>query len=204
LDLRIEGLQRGGLEPVTMAVKAGECVGIFGPSGAGKSLLLRTLADLDPYVGEVYLGEHPCSEFEAPAWRRQVMLLPAESQWWHESVGEHFSNPDPRSFKALGFDQEVLAWSVARMSTGERQRLALLRCLEQQPRVLLLDEPTASLDPESTKRVEAMIRDFLNDAQHSAVWVSHDAAQLQRVAGRRFRMTAGVLEEQAGDTSQWK
>ncbi|GMR19667.1 MAG: ATP-binding cassette domain-containing protein [Gammaproteobacteria bacterium] len=201
MDLRIEGLQREGLEPVTLTIKAGECVGISGPSGAGKSLLLRTLADLDPYVGEVYLGEHPCAEIEAPAWRRQVMLLPAESQWWYESVGEHFSKPDPRSFKALGFDQEVLTWSVARLSTGERQRLALLRCLEQQPRVLLLDEPTASLDPESTKRVEAMIHDFLNDAQHSVVWVGHDSAQLLRVADRRFRMTDGVLEEQVGDTS---
>lgn len=180
-----------------LEVAAGECVCVSGPSGAGKSLLLRAIADLDPHDGQVWLEGREAREFKPKEWRRQVGLLPAESQWWRERVGEHFAAVDEAQWQALGFGRETLDWQVARCSTGERQRLALLRLLANRPRVLLLDEPTAALDPTSVQRVEALVAAYREQQQAAVLWVSHDPAQMQRVANRQVRIVAGRVEEVA-------
>lgn len=166
-----------------------------GPSGSGKSLLLRAITDLDAHQGEVMLEGQACASFAAPQWRRQVGLLPAESQWWYEQVGAHFPAIDEVQWRALGFAPEVAQWEVARCSTGERQRLALLRLLANRPRVLLLDEPTASLDPNSVRLVEALIQQYREQQQAAVLWVSHDPSQIARVASRQYRINAGRIEE---------
>lgn len=170
---------------------AGECAAVSGPSGAGKTLLLRALADLDPHTGETYLDEVPAQRFAPPDWRRRVGLLPAESPWWADRVGAHFPADAVTGLERLGFGPEVMGWEVRRLSTGERQRLALLRLLVNQPQVLLLDEPTANLDADSRGRVEALIADYRSTHGASVVWVAHDSAQLGRMATRHFRMQDG-------------
>jgi ABC-type iron transport system FetAB ATPase subunit len=192
--LRVEGVSSHSMSIPLLEVAAGECVCLSGPSGAGKSLLLRAIADLDAHEGKVWLGEREAREFAPREWRRQVGLLPAESQWWYERVGAHFTAVDEAQWQALGFGRETLDWQVARCSTGERQRLALLRLLANKPRVLLLDEPTAALDPASVQRVEAMIAAYREEQQAAVLWVSHDPAQMQRVATRQIRIVAGRLE----------
>lgn len=192
--LRLEGVSSHSMSIAALHVAAGECVCLSGPSGAGKSLLLRAIADLDPHEGKVWLGEREAREFAPREWRRQVGLLPAESQWWYERVGAHFTAVDEAQWQALGFGRETLDWQVARCSTGERQRLALLRLLANKPRALLLDEPTAALDPASVQRVEAMIAAYREEQQAAVLWVSHDPAQMQRVATRQIRIVAGRLE----------
>lgn len=195
--LRLEGVGVHQIVgPVDLTVHAGECVCVSGPSGAGKSLLLRAVADLDPHEGRVFLDGVACMDLPAPQWRRRVGLLPAESAWWAERVGDHFADGmDSEPLQRLGFDQKVMNWSVARASTGERQRLALLRLLANQPRALLLDEPTAALDPKNVKAVEALVAEYR--ARHDApvIWVSHDPEQIARVAQRHFRIVAGRLEQ---------
>lgn len=176
-------------------IAAGECVALSGPSGTGKSLLLRAIADLDPHDGTAWLEGRAADEFTPGEWRRQVGLLTAESQWWHDQVGEHFGEINESHWRALGFTRESLTWQVARCSTGERQRLALLRLLANTPRVLLLDEPTASLDPDAVLRVEALIADYREEHHAAVLWVSHDPAQIARVAHRKLRITAGQLEQ---------
>lgn len=192
--LRVEGVSSHSMSIPLLEVAAGECVCLSGPSGAGKSLLLRAIADLDVHEGKVWLGEREAREFAPREWRRQVGLLPAESQWWYERVGAHFTAVDEAQWQVLGFGRETLDWQVARCSTGERQRLALLRLLANKPRVLLLDEPTAALDPASVQRVEAMIAAYREEQQAAVLWVSHDPAQMQRVATRQIRIVAGRLE----------
>lgn len=194
--LRLRGVVSHSLNIPSLAVAAGECVCLSGPSGAGKSLLLRAIADLDPHAGEVWLDGREVRDFLPCDWRRQVGLLPAESQWWHERVGEHFPSVDEAEWQALGFAPETRDWQVARCSTGERQRLALLRLLANQPRVLLLDEPTASLDPVSVQRVEALVAAYRTRHQAAVLWVSHDPAQIERVATRQLRIVAGQLEQE--------
>lgn len=195
--LRLEGVASHSMSITALEVAAGECVCVSGPSGAGKSLLLRAIADLDPHEGQVWLDGREAREFMPREWRRQVGLLPAESQWWRERVGEHFAAVDEAQWQALGFGRETLEWQVSRCSTGERQRLALLRLLANKPRVLLLDEPTAALDPTSVQRVEALVAVYREQHQAAVLWVSHDPAQMQRVASRQIRIVAGRVEDRA-------
>jgi ABC-type sulfate/molybdate transport systems ATPase subunit len=82
---------------------------------------------------------------------------------------------------------------VGRLSTGQRQRLALARLIAHAPRVLLLDEPTANLDEHNRAAVEALIGSLREEAALGVLWVSHDPEQLQRVAGRSFQIRAGEL-----------
>lgn len=203
--LRLEGIRPLGLAPVDLSVGAGALAFVSGPSGAGKSLLLRAIADLDPHDGEAWLDQEPRSSMTAPRWRRRVGLLPAESSWWAETVGEHFPTAiDPSDLNGeqdllgtLGFGADVLGWSVSRLSTGERQRLALARLLAQRPEALLLDEATANLDPGSRDRVEAVVAAFRTETAAAVLWVSHDPEQRARLGGQRWLIRDGRLEPEA-------
>ena len=188
-----EGLRCRALGPFELSVGEGECVAISGPSGSGKTLLLRALADLDPHEGRVLLDGVACSDVAAPLWRRRVGLLRAESRWWTETAGELLGGVEPASLGRLGLDPMLLGQPVARLSSGERQRLALLRLLARRPEVLLLDEPTAHLDAPARAASEALVGGYR--AQHGAavVWVTHDEAQARRVARRRLRLEGGCL-----------
>lgn len=190
----LNDLSVNGLAAINMSINAGECIVISGPSGSGKSLLLRALADLIPHQGEAYYQGQACTAFLPTQWRKQVGLLPAESFWWEEHVGDHFAQRCDDKLKALGFSTDVYNWRVSRCSTGERQRLALLRLLCLQPKVLLLDEPTASLDQANVKAVESLIKDYLHHGG-AVIWVSHDPDQIQRIATRHYKIEGKQLVE---------
>lgn len=190
--LRLEQLQPRGLGRFDLELSAGECIAVEGPSGSGKTLLLRAIADLDPCPGDVLLDEVSRSAMSGPAWRRRVMYVAAESGWWAERVGDHFEDWQDvlDRFGPLGLPANCNGWPVQRLSTGERQRLALLRALEAGPTVLLLDEPTSGLDETAVAAVEALL-DGRRRAGAVLLWVTHDASQAARVATRRLRLAAG-------------
>jgi ABC-type lipoprotein export system ATPase subunit len=194
--LVVAGLSVGALQEVTLAVEPGEIVCISGESGSGKSRLLRAIADLDPHEGEVALGAERRSAVAAHCWRGWVMLVPAESSWWADTVIEHFLEPVPGSLAAFGLKEEALGWEVSRLSSGEKQRLAVLRALSHEPRALLVDEPTANLDPDLARQVEAWLRDHARREGLPVIWVAHDRAQIERVADRHYAIRGARLEEQ--------
>jgi ABC-type multidrug transport system ATPase subunit len=200
----LDGFSITGLEPISLTLQAGECVGLSGDSGSGKTRLLRALADMDEHSGGLSLDEAVCESESAHLWRKQVAMVPAESQWWHDRVGQHFCVShdnngadciDDNAIERLGFSKEVMNWQVTRCSSGEKQRLSLLRTLVNRPRVLLLDEPTANLDPETARRVEQLVADYLQHEQACCIWVSHSVEQLQRVASRQFVIRDGGLHD---------
>lgn len=196
--LRLDQLATRHVGPLSLTIAAGECVCLRGSSGSGKSLLLRAVADLDAHGGDVFLDDTPCTALPAPVWRRQVALVMAESQWWAERIGDHFpAGMNADWLRRLDLDADALDWQVARCSTGQRQRLALLRALMQMPKALLLDEPTGNLDADNTRRVEALLADYRREHGAAVLWVSHDDSQAARVAQRRFRLQDGALVEQA-------
>lgn len=193
-NLEIRQLVTRHVGPVDLSIEAGECVCIQGESGSGKTLLLRAIADLDPHEGELLSDGVACSTISAPQWRRKVALIASESQWWYDRVGDHFDDGiDDEWMDAVGLPAEALDWEVARCSTGERQRLALLRALTGQPQVLLLDEPTGNLDDDSTRRVEAVLDAYRQRHRAAILWVSHDHRQIERVARRSLRLCNGKL-----------
>ena len=179
--------------PVDLQVEDGRCCSIAGASGSGKTLLLRAMADLSLHGGTMQLDDQQCDQIPAHEWRQQVTYLPAESSWWFDTVGEHFDADT--DFSSLGFAEDVRGWHINRLSSGERQRLALLRLLIHRPKVLLLDEPTASLDPDNIATVEQLLRHYLRQQQAIMIWVSHDATQRERVAQRHFELADGRLLE---------
>ena len=197
--LKIRRPTRPGLSPVDLDVAERECIAIGGPSGAGKSIFMRAIADLDPNEGEVSLSGLSRESLPAPQWRRQVVYLPAEAGWWADRVAGHFPDPDfavPLMLR-LGLPAQALEWEVARLSTGEKQRLALTRALLIGPRVLLLDEPTSGLDPEAATKVEAILHERLADGA-AIILITHDTAQAKRLASRRLVMEGGVLSPAPG------
>lgn len=193
--LVVADLAVGALTSVSFTIRPGHILALSGPSGSGKSRLLRALADLDPHGGQIALGDTEHTAVRGHEWRRRVMLVPAESQWWGETVGEHFpaGQVDETGFDTLGFAADVMAWSVSRLSSGEKQRLALLRALAHGPQALLLDEPTANLDADSIARVERLLIDAIHAHGWPVLWVAHDTAQIARVANHHLRIAGDAL-----------
>jgi ABC-type iron transport system FetAB ATPase subunit len=195
--LRLEGLRGRLAGPFDLTIEPGECVAVSGASGAGKTVFLRMIADLDPNEGELFLDGVARETMPAPTWRRQVAYLAAESGWWDDAVAPHFA--DLAAARALAVRLELrpdlLDGPVLRLSTGEKQRLALARTLLLGPPVLLLDEPTGALDESSRGAVEGLLRERL-DAGCAILLVTHDPAQAARLARRRFVIAGGRLHPQ--------
>jgi len=195
-SLRVEDVGNKWLpNKINLEVTTGECLVISGPSGVGKSLLLRAIADLDEHKGKVSLGETFCGDVPATQWRKQVGLLPADSAWWGEQVRDHMPVLKEEQLAALGFSEDVMTWSVERLSSGEKQRLAILRVLANEPDILLLDEPTANLDPDSVDKVETLLLGYCRNKPAGLIWVSHDTAQAKRIADRRYHFDENGLGE---------
>ncbi len=184
------------LQPVSFELGAGECVAVRGASGSGKTAMLRALADLDPTDGTVGLDGVDRMAMPAPDWRRRVTYVAAESAWWADVVRQHFADwaGACETAAVLGLAAECGDWPVARLSTGEKQRLGFLRAFMQKPAVLLLDEPTSGLDADATAAVETLVRRHLADSG-AALWVTHDRAQARRLAHRVLEVDDGLVTE---------
>lgn len=194
--LSLERIAVGALENIHLDVAAGEIVCLSGPSGCGKSRLLRAVADLEIHSGTARLGEMEQGAVAGHRWRRSVMMVPAESAWWFDTVGDHLHKPVPEALDALGFSEETVHWSVSRLSSGEKQRLALARALSREPRALLLDEPTANLDETTTRRVEDWLLPLIRARRLPVLWVAHGEEQIRRLADRHFRIEGARLVEE--------
>jgi ABC-type iron transport system FetAB ATPase subunit len=199
--LILQQFQGADLEPVDLTIESGECVTLTGSSGSGKTRLLRAIADLDPHGGAALIDRQAVDQTPPPEWRRRVGLLPAESHWWQDRVGDHFNGSANKLLTELltelGLSAACLEWQVARLSSGERQRLALARLLDRQPAVLLLDEPTANLDPENSARVEALVQDYAQQHGAAVLWVSHDPRQRRRVGQRHLVIRERRIETES-------
>ncbi|MGB6116405.1 MAG: ATP-binding cassette domain-containing protein, partial [Comamonas sp.] len=162
-----------------LSVRAGERWAIAGPSGSGKSLLLRTLAGLvTPQAGEIGFEGRPLTAWHMPEYRARVAYVMQRPALPEGRVKEAlvapfalrvhrdkpYSDEAARGYlAAVGIDAAFLEQGTGRLSGGEAQIVNLLRALLIAPRVLLLDEPTAALDPARTACVEALVQAWLRE-----------------------------------------
>jgi ABC-type iron transport system FetAB ATPase subunit len=191
--LRVEHLRIGNLPALSFEVADGECLAIEGPSGSGKTRLLRAIADLDQAPGQIFLDGDERMEMPATAWRKSVRFAAAEPGWWGDTPRTSFPAAQAnngrvdRLLSGVGLDADILDRQIAILSTGERLRIALVRALVDEPRVLLLDEPTAALDAASAALVEELIR-FQILAGRSVLLASHDEGLVSRLAHARLQL----------------
>ena len=198
--LRIDQLATELIGPISFDIAAGECLALMGPSGVGKSLLLRAIVDLDPSTGNVMVGARARARYAGQRVAEAALrLFLPKSGWWADRVGDHFpAKSDATELIAKLGLAGSLEWDVSRLSTGERQRLAIARALCRRPKALLLDEPTSSLDDHATGLVEDLIRECCGDGM-ALLLVTHDRPQAERMAKRLLRMSDGGIDRALGE-----
>ena len=190
---------------LNFSIKPGDRVALVGPSGSGKTVLLRTLSALEPLQqGSIRFGDRPLSEWDIPHYRARVMYLPQRPALPASSVEDAIRAPlrltvhRHRSYdraavlnllKDLKRDPIFLTKQTQYLSGGERQIVAFLRTLILQPTILLLDEPTASLDEKTATAIETAIAAWMSsDPNRACLWTSHNSLQLERVTTRQIRL----------------
>jgi tungstate transport system ATP-binding protein len=189
------------LKDVSLRIAAGERVALVGSNGSGKSSLLRTLHGLvPPTQGQVTQapGVRQAMLFQRPHMLRLSALNNvALGLWLDRARGLSWSAAQVLAQQAL---QRVGLQSVAQqngrlLSGGQQQRLALARAWARHPDVLLLDEPTASLDPHAKREVEALMADFASNQERplTLVWASHNLGQVKRLATRVIYLEFGQV-----------
>ena len=203
LSYQVDGQEL--LSGISFEVKSGERVAIFGPSGAGKSTLIRLLNRLDePTAGTVVLQGEDYRKIPPRQVRRRLGLVMQQPYLFPGTVADNLrfgpqaqgeTLSDERVGHLLkGVDLEGYAdREVSTLSGGEAQRVNLARTLANEPEVLLLDEPTSSLDVKARQEVEATLQAVLDARQVTCLLVSHDREQVQRMADRVLMLKSGHL-----------
>jgi tungstate transport system ATP-binding protein len=212
--ISVRGLYRkaGGktiLKDVNLDVEKGDILGIIGPSGAGKTSLLRVLDMLDrPDAGHVLLdGKDLWAGNRLETQRSMAMVFQkpvtfSRSVYGNIAYGMRLRKiPGAEIDAAVGdalkvLDMQGKEWQYARsLSGGEAQRLAFARAYVLKPKVLLLDEPTANLDPANASIMERAILDINRRYGTTVILVTHNMYQARRLAGRTAFMMDGELVE---------
>ena len=205
-DLKKEYAGRTVTDIEHLDIRRGEMLALVGPSGAGKSTLLRLLNFLEhPTAGRItYQGQAINGSVPLPV-RRQVTTVFQRPMLLKASVyanvayglrlrGQRVDGQVRNILARVGLEQ--LARSPAhKLSGGEMQRVALARALVINPAVLLLDEPTANLDPYNIGLIEDIVRQHNRERGTTVVLVTHNVFQARRLADRVGLMLAGRLIE---------
>ena len=183
------------LDGVSFTVDPGEIVGLVGGSGSGKTTLLKTINRLiDADSGEVLLNGKSIKNIDPIVLRRRVGMVLQNPVMFDGTVnhniryGLQLRNENGSSKQKIiqaitdaGLPQRFLKKDANKLSGGEQQRVALARLLVLEPEVLLLDEPTAALDPKLIRKIEATILQLCKTRNLIILWVTHNHAQARRV-----------------------
>jgi phosphonate transport system ATP-binding protein len=207
------------LRGVSFNVEAGEIIGLIGPSGAGKSTLIRCVNRLvEPTSGKIWLGDIELTTLgksELRKARRRMGMIFQEyalverltvmenvlsgrlgyTGFW-QSYLRRFSQADiERAFTVLdrvGLMDHIDKRADA-LSGGQRQRVGIARALVQEPEILLIDEPTASLDPKTSRQIMRLITEICRERQLAAIVNIHDVALAQMFLPRIVGLRAGEV-----------
>lgn len=195
------------VDNVSVEVHCCDVVAIVGPSGAGKSSFLRLLNRLDePSEGTVFFEGVDYRTIPPRQLRQQIGMVLQQPYLFPGSVAENIRfGPQQRGETISDEQLEQLLQQVAlpgyagrevsNLSGGEAQRVSVARTLANSPKVLLLDEPTSSLDPGSERDVEELLVKIFREQSLTCLIVTHDMEQAQRMASRAMFMKEGRMEK---------
>ncbi|MTJ48112.1 ATP-binding cassette domain-containing protein [Dolichospermum sp. UHCC 0259] len=190
---------------LSFEILPGEQVAVVGASGSGKSLLLRAIAHLDSIQsGQILFQGKSIDSQYIPRYRSQVIYLHQRPALWEGTVEDNLKqvyrltiHRDQVYNQQLIIDYlqllhkslDFLDRPVSAISGGEAQIVAFLRALQLSPLILLLDEPTASLDAETAHSLEALVTAWQKqNPQRAYLWTSHDPTQLERITNRTIQI----------------
>jgi molybdate transport system ATP-binding protein len=193
----------------------GGVTALFGPSGAGKTSIINMIAGLmKPDRGRILLDDlvlfDKAAGVNMPVWQRRIGYVFQEGRLFpHMSVqrnlnyghwmGEHIDDPKAFAHVIELLDiGHLLDRRPGKLSGGERQRIAVGRALLMKPRLLLLDEPLASLDAGRKSEILPYLERLRDEAKVPMIYVSHDAAEVKRIASRVVRVAAGQVTATGG------
>lgn len=164
--------------------------GVTGKSGSGKSTLMKCLADLIPHDGRISLDGTDQSAVSGSDWRKMVRFVHAHPVWWHDRVYEHFLDGELSSevLRLMQLPDEIPETLSRNLSSGENKKLGLVRALQDMPRVVLLDEPSANLDGASREAIKDFIVGYYERSKALIVVVSHDEEWLGTLTGTRISL----------------
>lgn len=194
--LRAERAGRVVLDGVDLRVEAGSVTALVGDSGSGKTSLLRCIVGLDAVAaGDVLYEGAGIGSLDPCELRRRVALVAQSPVMLPGDVRANllYAQPDadaPAALESVGLDAALLEREAEELSGGERARVAIARALAHEPRVVLLDEPTASLHAEAVAEVEGLVGSLASGGI-AVVVVTHDRAQARRLADSELRLERG-------------
>ena len=180
------------LDGIDLELRQGEFVALVGKTGSGKTTLLRILAGLDrPDDGVVLVPEERTVVFQEPR------LIPSKRVWRNVTLGLRGPQGTRRAaldaLRLVGLEDHALAWP-ATLSGGEAQRVALARALIRHPRLLLLDEPFASLDALTRRQMQQLVGALVERLAPGTLIVTHDVDEALLLADRVLLLRDGRLE----------
>jgi iron complex transport system ATP-binding protein len=212
LEVRNLGVTMGGrplLEEVAFRADPGRFTCLVGPNGAGKSTLLRSLAQMLPHSGEVWLGGEALRGLSRPELARRVAYLPQFTETPLLTVletlelgrraraGTRLYASDRRALDGLisrfGLESYLMR-PLAQLSGGERQKVMIAATLAQEPALLLLDEPISHLDPKNQLEVLRAVAEATRDAQIVTLVVLHDVQQALHFGDRLLMLRDGKVQ----------
>ena len=213
INFSIDGLKI--LQDISLDIKPSEFVTLLGPSGSGKSTLLRMLNCLNsPTSGSIYFNDKPITDYDIAQLRQKVGMVFQSPTMINGTVTENltmtqkwtkdrdiFSNKGlTEILEQVGLSSEFLNKDARSLSGGEQQRIALARVLLNKPDVLLLDEPTANLDPQLANKILKLVYQLYQDLKLTVIMVSHDYQIIKQFAKRIAYLIDGeIIEEGNAD-----
>ena len=212
-EIRVEGLrhvysagtpfEKVAIEDVSLTIPQGQLVGIIGHTGSGKSTFIQHLnALLQPTSGKVFVDGKDINESKYSRrdvkWQVGIVFQYPEYQLFEETVYRDIAfgpknmklseeEIDARVREAAKFaqvDEELFERSPLELSGGQKRRIAIAGVIAMRPQVLVLDEPTAGLDPAGCERILANIRNYREKTGATVLWVSHSMDEVARIAER--------------------
>jgi putative ABC transport system ATP-binding protein len=202
--LTVDSTQKKIINNISYDFYSQRIYNIIGPSGAGKSSLLRLLNRLDePTGGEILFKDKKQKDYSPCNLRRKIGYLFQAPYLFDDSVrdnllyAEKSLNEDELFLllEKVHLSKSLIDSPVARLSGGEKQRVALARLLATEPEIMLLDEPTSSLDPSVTQAVEKLIIEIVEQEKLTALVVTHNPDQAIRIGGEALLLVDGNLIE---------